>query len=65
LLDALEDGPRPRAELVAAAAALGISESALSTAKRRLGVEHRREGPSRAATWGETTWQLPGWREGE
>jgi hypothetical protein len=61
LLDRLAEGPRARAELVAEARALGISEWALGKAKASLGVEHDRDVPNRCGT----TWRLPGWREGE
>jgi hypothetical protein len=57
LLDALADGPRPRAELANAAIAAGISDDALMKAKTSLGVRHARDG-------GATYWRLPGCREG-
>src|SRR5690606_10708612 len=41
---ALSDGPRPAAELVAAAAETGISEATLRRAKRELGIRATRAG---------------------
>jgi hypothetical protein len=55
----LEAGPRHGRELVAEAAAVGISESTVLAAKRELGVEPRREAVLGAKPgMGRWVWQL-------
>lgn len=55
LVQALSEGPRPATEMLLAAAAAGIAEGTLYTAKRRLRVQSRRQGYDD----GRWVWALP------
>src|SRR5262249_27530042 len=56
LTDYLADGERPAKEAMRAARDVGISESTLRRAKRRLGVIARKVGPPSKGAW---QWSLP------
>lgn len=57
----LADGPRPATEVLLAAAARGIAEGTLYTAKRRMRVQSRRQGYE----GGQWVWVLPVKRVGK
>lgn len=55
LVQVLSEGPRPATAMLLAAAAAGIAEGTLYTAKRRLRVESHRQGYED----GQWVWALP------
>jgi hypothetical protein len=58
LVDLLQDGPVPHAEVEAAAEQAGINMRTAKRAKKDLGVESRREGEAGRQGGGQWIWSL-------